>query len=506
MTINRVRRQIQSLYSFRQPMRRQYVALIGHPDGRIDDPEHNGYVFVRIEGQDDRVRHALCRTLVPRYNLAVKVAYNDEWPDRLEVIDEETAGFPPSSSDPEAPSSWTGPTVGRHASQHELAGGDTVYIQSVQFMPLGAFQTNSASMRIAVKAGWYAYATGGNYFPGALTEDFTPYLPSSSGKINWRIVYIEGSTNVLGYTQTGDVDYDILAIETIIDNLGVERVPICAVALVQGMASITQPDIFDIRLHIGAMPGTVTGRSVLWGNVKLVSNVSPSDYLTIQAGIDAAVNDQTILVLPGTMTGYSENLTHKNRTILQNLSGLYGDVIVNPASGVPLTIPSVFPLVGLFEVNGLTINPPASQPGVLFAATPGPATATFRRCRITNGGVEALDASSAGVFVNLDHCYITGDVAGDDMTFIDCVIDGSVSCGDVEIYGGEITGALTIAGGALATLRNLPRVGGTVTGAVVGNYLDSSGNMIVPPDRLIDGVDVSSLGSSHYLYLSERFV
>src|SRR3990167_10535470 len=102
----RLQRQFQDVQDVRQPVRKKYHALVGHPDGTtIADPEASGYVFVRINGNEDRVERALCRTVLQRYNQPVIVAYSDELPGTLEVITLDVSALPPGSS---GGSSWDG--------------------------------------------------------------------------------------------------------------------------------------------------------------------------------------------------------------------------------------------------------------------------------------------------------------------------------------------------------------------------------------------------------------
>src|SRR3990172_4652407 len=275
-SIKRLQRQFQGIQDVRQPVRPKFHALIGHPDGTtIEDPETAGYVFVRIDGDSNRVRRALCREVLQRYNLPVIVAYSDELPNTLEVIKLDRDAFAPSSG---GGSSWDGGAqLGAHAGQHALGGGDTVWIQTKQIVPLRTRPAIPASMRVFVESGAYQYQSGFNYWPGGYTSDMTAQVPGAGLQL-YRVLYIDAVTNALAYANTATMVIDpyLANFKTVLDLIPAGCVPLVAIRLYNGQTTIVEADIYELRSLISSAPGTTT--STAHDIIGAVHTVTGSQY------------------------------------------------------------------------------------------------------------------------------------------------------------------------------------------------------------------------------------
>ena len=359
-SLKRLQRQFQGIQDTRQPVRQKFHALIGHPDGTtIEDPESPGFVFVRIDGDGDRVRHALCRSVLPLYNQPVIVAYSDERPRTLEVVDLNIAALPPAA---DGGPSWDGSaSLGKHASQHALLGGDTIWIQTKQVLPLRTRPADPASMRVFVESGAYQYGSGFNYWPGGYTSDMTAHIPATADTQLFRVVYIDAATNALAYVNSAETADDLYLAnyEDVLDLIPTNCVPLSAIRLANGMTTIVEVDIYDLRSFVSSAPGTVAaggGSGVLWANIIIVA-ISGGDYTQVQLALNAASGGM-VWVAPG---NYSENLTLKAGVILSGMtpSGYQGIAYIDPASGVPITTS----VTGINEIEYLRVLPVAGQIG-----------------------------------------------------------------------------------------------------------------------------------------------
>jgi len=485
-SLKQLQQQFNSIQSVRQPVRKKFQALIGHPDGStIDDPEHAGYVFIRIDGDSNRVRHARCRAVLPRYNQPVIVAYSDERPGTLEVIDLNDEAFPPNAAGTDT--SYDGSAqLGKHAAQHAMFGGDTTWIDLKQIVPLRTRPDNPVSMQVYVESGPYQYLNGYNYWPGGLSSDMTAQIPSSALTQIYRIIYINPTTNALAYINSAEMADDpyMANYEGILDLIPVTSVPLSAVRLHNGMTTITETDIYDLRAIIGSAPGTVSGSGAiaLWSNVLIVAG-SGGDYTTIQAAINAASSGQLVLVAPGT---YAENDTLKDGVAVKSL-GVSLDTIIAPASGVSVAVPA-----GSHRLHGFHLTPPAGQVALSIIGATG--DLEVFKCFVGSNGTNAIDTSTAGAafVLTLSDSAIDGSISTKaQIKAFDCEITGNIAqvagAGDIILHGGKVQGNITHVAGATIYMRNLPTITGTVsgTGTVVGPYRDGSGNVVMQTGSIL---------------------
>jgi len=500
-SIKRLQRQFQGIQDVRQPVRPKFHALIGHPDGTtIEDPETAGYVFVRIDGDSNRTRRALCREVLQRYNQPVIVAYSDELPNTLEIIKLDRDAFAPSSG---GGSSWDGGAqLGAHAGQHALYGGDTVWVNTKQFLPLRTRPVVPASMRVYVESGAYQYQTGFNYWTGGYSSDMTAQVPAAGLQL-YRVIYIDATINTLAYANTATMPIDpyLADFEVVLDLIPTNCVPLSAVRLYNGMTTIAEVDIYDLRSLISSAPGTSSGGGAiaLWGNVLIVA-VLGGDYTTIQAAINAANSGQLVLVAPGT---YAENVAFKAGVTVQGMtiSG-FGSTIA-PISGVPITLPAS----GICLIKNLRTSPPAGQIGLSY---PSGSTAQLYAfdCQFYSNAANAIDTSTAdaAAILELNDCYVSGNIAAKSIItvsggYIAGAITQSTSAGNLSLRHGYLAGNLTHVSGSTILLSDLPTIMAVSgTGTVVGPYRDGSGNMVrvsTPSGSFFDALTDGATGGFH---------
>jgi len=396
-SIKQLQRQFQGIQDVRQPVRAKFHALIGHPDGTtIEDPETAGYVFVRIDGDSNRVRRALCREVLQRYNQPVIVAYSDQLPNTLEVITLDVNAFEPSSG---GGSSWDGGAqLGAHAGQHDVSGGDTDWIQSKRLLPLRTRPAVPASMRVYVESGPYQYQLGSNYWPGGYSSDMTAQIPAADLQL-YRVIYIAAATNTLTYANTATMPIDpyLADFEAVLDLIPTNCVPLSAVRLYNGQTTIAEADIYDLRSLISSAPGTATATahnllsavhgdtltaSVVDGDI-IIGNVTPAwSRLAISIpaanvrnvlGIDNAelrpswktaldaTNPTTISVGASASPGTSLVFSHRDHT--HGAPSTWTATAHDIVGAVHIVTGSQYQLVGLTAVNALGLLTPASTVG-----------------------------------------------------------------------------------------------------------------------------------------------
>lgn len=485
------KRQVQQLFKKvqdkRQPVRPYFNAWMGHSDGiTIDVVDRPGYVWIREGDADGRLMQARNRAVLPRYNQPVKVGYSDDLPGTLDVLTLNTMAMPPQ---PGSESGWDGSAqLAKHAGQHDIGGGDTDWIQSLRLLPLRPRPQTTADLTIFVEQGPYPFGSTFKFFAGAASSDMTSHIPSTAGNALYRIVYIDGATNVLAYVNTAEFVADPFISRTsdIIALIPVGAIPIAAVYLPNGITTITESEIFDIRILFSPSPGSVAaggGSGVLWENIIIVA-ISGGDHATIGAAITAASTGDLIVVAPGT---YAENLTLKADV---HITGMFKDAtlsIISPVSGVPITIPSD---AGQYTVHSMTITPPAGEIAVDNNMGASGA-ATFFGCDIKEeSGASVASVDGVGANVSSTISVISSTVRGDmngksilNFTQSDChkSMLPSASAGAIKIEHSRIRDKLTHVASQTVSLFNMPQIDGTVSGSgtLTGAYLNSAGGVVV---------------------------
>ena len=155
--------------------------------------------------------------------------------------------------------------------------------------------------------------------------------------------------------------------------------------------------------------------------VQAATLLVPEEYGTVQAGIDAAAEGDTVLVDPGTYSGETRIFSVCGTLLMEHsVAVLRPGVVLKSAEGPDVTVLDGGPLAGalvrtvrLLDVDG----PGASIEG--FTITGGGTGAsvgctssevTFRNCRIVGNHFNGLDVAYAGV--RLEDCVVEDNEGG----------------------------------------------------------------------------------------------
>lgn len=237
------------LVGTREVYRGVWTALMGDGTDTVVDPDNPDRVFVRVHGLQNSVA-LVFNKCVPtnRPDLPVLIGTTREHPHLVQVLAVDWAALP----------EWGGEgMLPLHAPTHQLPDGcDPVYIQKRAIVPLRASEQATADMTLAVAADFYPYGAGFNYFAGADTEDLTARVPAGA-MARLVTIYVAGATNTLAYLNGDtipaafpfDVD-DIVATPE-------GGVPVCAVRLYTGMTAIVETDIYDLRIIVSPVGGSI---------------------------------------------------------------------------------------------------------------------------------------------------------------------------------------------------------------------------------------------------------
>lgn len=235
----------------REQYRPLWTALMGDGTGTVQDPDDADYCFVRVHGLQSSVARVFNKAVAGnREDLPVIIGANREQPHLIQVLSVDWSTLP----------DWDGEALlPLHGSDHEFPGPDPVFVQKRAIVPLRASPQSTPDLTVNVAPDFYPYDEGFNFFEGADSEDLTARIPGTGGQGRFVLIYVAGATNTLAYSNgTADTaEPETLAVPLEIPDPPEGSVPICAVRLVNGQTTIDEDDIYDLRIIVGAMGGTV---------------------------------------------------------------------------------------------------------------------------------------------------------------------------------------------------------------------------------------------------------
>ena len=241
-------RALTQLMRTREQYRGVWTALMGDGAGTVQDPDNPDKVFVRVHGLQSSVASVFNRTApINRPDLPVLIGTTREHPHLVQVLGVDWSALP----------EWGGVAMlPLHGPDHEFGAPDPVFVQKRAIVPMRASAQSIPDMTLYVAADFYPWDDGFNYWPGGTTEDLTGRVPGA-GLARFVTIYVDGATNALGYVN-GDT-------KSVAFPLGIDMipeppqgsVPICAVRLYNGMSVITEDDIYDLRILIAPMGGSL---------------------------------------------------------------------------------------------------------------------------------------------------------------------------------------------------------------------------------------------------------
>jgi len=242
---------LRTLVDTREQYRRVWTALMGDGAGTVVNPNNPDQVFVRVHGLQSSVA-AVFNKVAPtnRPDLPVLIGTTREHPHLVQVLAVDWAALP----------EWGGETMlPLHGDDHEVPDGcDPVYIQKRAIVPLRASPQSPPDMTVEVSPDFYPYDEGWNFFEGATSEDLTARVPGADLGC-FVTIYVDGATNALAYLDgdTGIV-YPLPLEEPLPIPLPPEgSVPVAAIRLRYGMSAIKEKDIYDLRIIVSPMGGTI---------------------------------------------------------------------------------------------------------------------------------------------------------------------------------------------------------------------------------------------------------
>ena len=252
-----LRRQFQEVLSRYQEALPTWPALTADAQGTLHVAGRPGWIHVRI-GNDKIPAQAFNAQVGDYVDYPVIVGYSQEQPDLFQVLSARFVYAGADSGDDLLPQ------VVAHHRTHEFrrdgsGGGDTVWVQKQQIVPLQVSPTTPSSMMVVVAADWYAWESGWRYFPGAVSADLSGYVPNAAAAARFVLISIDGLTNLLQYTP-GDTFSILLPPAKLDDQLPpppAGSVPAGAVYLVSSTTSLDWDNLYDIRLFNHPVGGSI---------------------------------------------------------------------------------------------------------------------------------------------------------------------------------------------------------------------------------------------------------
>lgn len=238
------------LLSTREQYRPVWTALMGDGAGTVEDPDNPDRVFVRVHGLQSSVALVFNKSVPTRRNdLPVLIGTTRELPNLVQVLGVDWSALP----------EWAGEIyLPEHGETHVADGVDPVWVQKRAILPLRASPQATPDLTVAVAPDFYPYDDGLQLFAGADSEDMTSRVPGTHlGR--FVLVYVDGATNALAYIN-GDTGITIpppLAEPLVIPDPPEGSVPVCALRLYNGMTAINEADIYDLRIIVSAMGGSL---------------------------------------------------------------------------------------------------------------------------------------------------------------------------------------------------------------------------------------------------------
>lgn len=225
---------------------------MGDGTGTVRDPDAADRVFVRVHGLQSSVASVFNKAApTNRDGLPVLIGTTREHPHLVQVLTVDWGALP----------DWDGEAfLPLHGPDHQLPDGpDPVYIQKRAILPLRASPQSTPDMTLAVMPDFYPYDDGWNFFEGADTEDLTARIPGDADMGRFVTIYVDAATNALAYLNgdTGIVNPPPLAEPLTIPAPPEASVPVCAVRLYESMTVINEADIYDLRIIVSPMGGSL---------------------------------------------------------------------------------------------------------------------------------------------------------------------------------------------------------------------------------------------------------
>ncbi len=237
----------------REQYRPVWTALMGDGTGTVEDPDDPDKVFVRVHGLQSSVASVFNKAVpTNRPDLPVMIGVTREQPYLVQVLGVDWSALP----------TWNGtPMLPLHGPEHQLPNGsDPVYIQKRAIIPLRASPQDPPDMTLHIYPDYYPFLDGWQLFEETDSEDLTARVPATANMGRFVTLYVDGATNTLAYQNGAEgIAYPPPMAEPLeIPMPPAGSVPVCAVRLYNGMAAVYEDDIYDVRILISPLGGSLT--------------------------------------------------------------------------------------------------------------------------------------------------------------------------------------------------------------------------------------------------------
>jgi hypothetical protein len=287
----------------------------------VEVPNRNSYVYVRLRNSESEVIQAFNNQVASSYNLPVIVERQGNRYVVVAVDSQRYENNHPSVS----------PYLPRHGNTHSFdlesgGGGDIVWVQSRQMMPMLVLPSGTAGADGVVIASYTLRKENGNwiYAGNTGTQSFAPYVPSSPTGAIMGLVYLDASTgNPQILINSGTVfSASLTGTSQIVSYIPQvsspsTQIPLAAVRLVTGTTTLLWDNIYDVRQWLHTVP---TGTSGGGGTTIIVTGTSAQDegiplgtvgtFNFVGSGVDVTVSGTVARVhITGSTGGGIANLT-----------------------------------------------------------------------------------------------------------------------------------------------------------------------------------------------------
>jgi hypothetical protein len=239
----------------------QIAGLLGIPlsgQRRVEVPNRNSYVFVRLRSNTSEVIQAYNNQVAPAYDLPVIVERHGN---KYIVAGVDSGRYE---------NNWASqsPFLPRHGNTHTFdlemgGGGDVVWVQSPQFVPSLVFPSGSVGGSNVIVHPYTIRNSDGTwkYVGNTGTSSLAPYRPTSPTGAIMALVYLDTDTgnpqllinsgSVFSNSITGSSQ--IVSYIPRITNPG-RDIPLAAIRLITGTNVISWNHIYDVRQWLHTIP------------------------------------------------------------------------------------------------------------------------------------------------------------------------------------------------------------------------------------------------------------
>lgn len=265
----------------------------------VEVPNRDGYVWVRLRGNQSELIQAYNSAVSPIFDLPVLVVRSNN---RYSVYGRDIEKYGDWGNSPYLPKHGT-----QHSFNPELGmGGDVTWIYSRQFVPLLATPSGSAgAASLVINPHIYREPSDGSftYIGNQGTPDATLAKPTDN-QARMMLLYWDLNTNLPNMITGSLFDASITGTAQITPYIPAlndsEKIPLSAIRVVSGTTTIDWDNIYDIRQFATTTPPAFQGGFGIWDEG--IPQGTGTILNFIGAGIDATVSG-TVAQIVVTATG-----------------------------------------------------------------------------------------------------------------------------------------------------------------------------------------------------------